>query len=109
MTDLMSPLIFGLVTLLSVIFYPQHVYTKTRGETALLTSSCWGAHLGTWLSWKLGHISNLPHQYSDASLSASVHLFSFSFSRKKSLINYFLIHTESSLVKEAKLTLILHM
>jgi len=72
MTDLISPLIFGLVTLLSVIFYPQHVYTKTRGETALLTSSCWGAHLGTWLSWKLGHISNLPHQYSDASLSASI-------------------------------------
>lgn len=71
-TDPMSPIITGLVTLLSVIFYPQHVYTPTRGETALMTSSCWGAHTGVWLSWRLSHISNFPHQYSDASLTASI-------------------------------------
>ena len=64
-----SPLLTLLVTLLSVVLYPQHSYTPSRGETLLLTSACWGAHTGAWLSYQLGHLTNqnqaLEHVISD--------------------------------------------
>ena len=72
LTDPLAPLMTLLVTMLSVVLYPQHVYTPSRGDTALLTSSCWGAHTGAWLAWRGGVITDGEHQYSDHTLPMMV-------------------------------------
>ena len=74
-----------LVTMLSVVLYPQHVYTPSRGDTALLTSSCWGAHTGAWLAWRGGVITDGEHQYSDHTLPMMV----------RNYLEFQIFHTDS--------------
>ena len=72
-----SPLTPGLglmLVILSVLMYPapREVYNPSRADTCLLTAAAWGAHTGTWLSWRMGLITAGAHQYSDTDITTSV-------------------------------------
>ena len=77
-----SPLTPGLglmLVILSVLVYPapREVYNPSRADTCLLTAAAWGAHTGTWLSWRMGLITAGSHQYSDLDITTSVSIQTF--------------------------------
>ena len=73
-TSPMTPGLGLVLVILSVLVYPapREVYNPSRADTCLLTAAAWGAHTGTWLSWRMGLIRTGAHQYSDTDITTSV-------------------------------------